>query len=95
MITDALSSATAGLTKERQRAILQPFILIVQLVSATLLWRHNVVDRIVLHNYLLLIGPVMCGSWLGARVFRAFTHDSFIRVAMGLTALCGLSLVFR
>jgi uncharacterized membrane protein YfcA len=83
------------MTKEHQRAVLQPFILIVQLVSGTLLWWRNAVDPVVLQNYALLIGPVICGSWLGARVFHAFSHQLFARVAMGLTAACGIALMFK
>lgn len=85
----------SGLTMQRQRAILQPFILIVQLVSAALLWRHRFVDSSVLRNYLVLIVPVISGSWLGARVSRALTHETFVRIAMALTVLSGLSLVLR
>ena len=87
--------AACGMTKERQRAVLQPFILIIQLSSGILLWQRNAVDQVVLHNYALLIGPVIGGSWLGARVFHAFTHRAFVRVAMGLTAGCGLALMFK
>jgi uncharacterized membrane protein YfcA len=87
--------AACGMTKERQRSVLQPFILIIQLSSGIFLWQHGVVDDVVMHNYALLIGPVICGAWLGARAFHAFTHQSFVRVAMGLTAACGLALMFK
>ncbi|MGA3398342.1 MAG: sulfite exporter TauE/SafE family protein [Acetobacteraceae bacterium] len=87
--------AACGMTKERQRAVMQPFILIIQLSSGILLWQRNAIDHVVMQNYALLIGPVICGSWLGTRVFRAFTHQAFVRVAMGVTAAGGLALMFK
>ncbi len=84
-----------GVSKERQRAELQPFILIVQLTSTLLLWRHGRLDRAVFDTYLVLLGPVIAGAWLGALTFRAVSTDGFVRMALGLTAASGIALMLR
>jgi hypothetical protein len=87
--------AARGLSKERQRAVLQPFILIVQLTSGVLLWRHGTLDRTVVDTYLSLSGSVVAGTALGACVFRAVSTESFMRVTLGLTAASGIALMLR
>ena len=84
-----------GLSKERQRAALQPFIMIVQLASAVLLWRHGRLDHAVFDTYLLLLGPVIAGACLGALTFRAVSTEGFVRIALGLTAASGIVLMLR
>jgi uncharacterized membrane protein YfcA len=84
-----------GLPKERQRAVLQPFILIVQLTLAVLLWRHGRLDRAVFDTYLLLLGPVIAGAHLGAWTFRAVSTEGFVRIALSLTVVSGVALMLR
>lgn len=87
--------AAHGLSKERQRAVLQPFIMIMQLISGVLLWRHGTLDRAMFDTYLLLSGPVIAGAWLGACSFRAASTEGFMRIALGLTAASGIALMLR
>ncbi len=84
-----------GLPKEHQRAVLQPFIVVVQLASAVLLWRHGRLDRAVFDTYLLLLAPVIAGAWIGALTFRAVSTGAFVRIALGLTAASGIALMLR
>jgi uncharacterized membrane protein YfcA len=84
-----------GLPKERQRAVLQPFIMIVQLASGVLLWRHGRLDQAVFDTYPLLLGPLIGGAWLGALTFRAVSTEGFVRVALGLTAASGIALMLH
>lgn len=87
--------AARGMSKEHQRAVLQPFILVVQLASAVLLWHRGTLDRTVFDTYLLLCGPVVGGTWLGACAFRAVSSQGFLRIALGLTAASGVALMLR
>jgi uncharacterized protein len=89
----ALWCAICGLPKENQRALLQPYIVVAQLISGSLLWSYGGLDPIVMRLFAVLLAPIIAGSWLGAHIFRQFSNEVFVRAAMMLTLIGGIVMV--
>ena len=91
----ALWCVICGLRKDHQRALLQPYIVVAQLISGCLLWRYGRLDPAVMHCFLILLAPIVIGSLLGAHVFRRFTSEMFVRAAILVTLLGGLVIMIE
>jgi uncharacterized membrane protein YfcA len=91
----ALWCAICGLPKDHQRALLQPYIVVAQLISGCLLWRYGSLDPAVTHSFVILLAPIAAGSLLGAHIFRRFTNEMFVRAAMLITLFGGLAMVME
>ena len=91
----ALWCAICGLPKDHQRALLQPYIVVAQLISGSLLWRYGSLNSVVAQSFAILLVPIIAGSLLGAHIFRRFTNKLFVRAAMLATLIGGLAMVME
>jgi uncharacterized membrane protein YfcA len=89
----AIWCARRGWTKEYQRAITQPYVLVMQALSLALLWRLGAVDPSVLVSYLELLGPLILGIAVGVTVFKALPTRLLARAVVALAAMSGLALL--
>jgi uncharacterized membrane protein YfcA len=89
----ALWCSLRGLGAAAQRAIVQPYILAAQLVSATLLLSCGVLDTASATACLEFAPVLIAGNWLGGVLFARTPLVAFNRITMTLLALCGIALI--
>ncbi len=86
-----------GWTKERQRALYQPFILVVQVAALLLLMlvHPTTAERISvgLHSF-LFVPPMLLGTSIGITLFRRLSDGHFGVIVNVLLIASGLSLLF-
>jgi uncharacterized membrane protein YfcA len=92
-VLPAIWCARRGWTKEYQRAITQPYVLVMQALSLALLWRLGAVEPSMLVTYLKLVGPLILGTAVGVTVFKALPTRLLTRAVVALAALSGLALL--
>jgi uncharacterized membrane protein YfcA len=82
-----------GLTKEEARARIQPFVTVMQIITAISLALGGFVTRET--GWILLTGlpPLLLGSWLGLKAFNIIPAQGFRLVLVGLLFLSGISLL--
>jgi uncharacterized protein len=85
-----------GWTKAEQRAIYQPFILIMQIATLALLGiaRPSHGDK-ASAELLLYIVPAIAGTHLGLRIFRSLSQSQFDRVVNLFLIVSGVALTFK
>ena len=82
-----------GWTKERQRAIYQPFILVMQVLVLALLHRHtSVVASAELPIY---VAAALGATYFGLRVFQRLTNRQFAVTVNALLLCSGVALLGR
>lgn len=92
--TVALWLGMKGWDKTAQRALCQPFILAMQLVTLVLLPRHGA--AVVIDPLALLCLPVsLLGTWCGMRLFRGLTDRQFGSAVTALLGFAGLGMLLR
>ena len=80
--------------KRQQRAIYQPFILGMQIVTLLVLALASPTD--VMHLELLhYIAPAVLGSYLGLRAFSMLSTAQFNKVVSGLLLLSGIAMLLK
>jgi uncharacterized membrane protein YfcA len=83
------------LPKAQNRAIVQPYIIMSQLFSLSILWWHHQLGA----NYLLLLAltlpAVLPGTFGGVMLYRRISDVNFRRVSFFLLGLSGLSLLLK
>jgi uncharacterized membrane protein YfcA len=86
-----------GWDKERQRAMYQPFILVMQ-VSAiavlTLLRPHGAIAPSLVLSSMVYLPAMLCGTMLGMTYFRRLNERQFFWAVNMLLIVSGVSLVF-
>jgi uncharacterized membrane protein YfcA len=83
-----------GFEKERQRAIVQPFILINQLAAVTILSFSRPVAVVSLET-IQYAAPAILGACAGLCIFRRLNTGAFNRVAGGALAIAGLLMALK
>jgi uncharacterized membrane protein YfcA len=81
-----------GFSKERQRSIVQPFILINQLVTLAALSAFNPVGSLSA-DLLLYAAPAILGAYFGLRLFEKLSTANFNRVVGAFLFLAGAATV--
>ena len=82
-----------GLEKHEQRGIVQPFILIMQIVTLLYFSRLGIVASGTLTAYLLCMPALLAGTWLGLRMFAAVDEAVFRRIVLVLLLASGTALL--
>lgn len=85
-----------GWTKDQQRGVYQPFILVMQVLALALIWlmpsAHGPDGGITLSTLLYVPGALL-GTWCGIAIFRRLTDIQFARVVNLLLIVSGLGLL--
>jgi|SRR5665213_539125 len=92
-VVPALWCAWHGLSKERQRAIMQPFILVMQLASLISLAAWGSIGGSLLNDYGMLLLPLLVGVGGGVTCFHFFPSRIVTRAVLSLVTLSGLALL--
>jgi len=92
-VVPALWCAWHGLSKERQRAIMQPFILVMQLASLISLTVWGSLGRSLLNDYGMVLMPLLIGVGGGVACFHFFPSRFVTRAVLSLVTLSGLALL--
>lgn len=95
--TVVIWSGLRQLHKSESRAIVQPFIFVLQIVSLVLLAIKR--PEIFSHTYwmllLITVPVVLPGTFLGVRLYRSLSDINFRRVTFMLLGLSGFSLLVK
>jgi uncharacterized membrane protein YfcA len=86
----------AGITKERQRAVVQPFVLTMQIITVVeyALSGKGISNDLLLFN--LISMPIVLASTLfGVWVFQRIQEHIFRKLVLILLFLSGVSLIFK
>lgn len=93
-VVPALWCAWHGFSKERQRAIMQPFILMMQLGSLVSLTVWGSLGGSLLNDYGMVLLPLLIGVGSGVACFHFFPSSVVTRAVLLLVTLSGLALLF-
>jgi uncharacterized membrane protein YfcA len=83
-----------GWGKEQQRAIFQPYILVMQLLALAFLERRAPTG-LTLTSLLALVPVALLAAHLGVAVFRKLTNKQFNRLVYCLLIVAGASLFLK
>jgi uncharacterized membrane protein YfcA len=78
-----------------QRAIYQPFNLIVLVAASAGMSLSGAIDRNVPTVAALCLPPTLAGAWLGARVYTGVSEETFRKVVLLLLLVSGLILIVQ
>jgi uncharacterized membrane protein YfcA len=86
-----------GLNKADIRNITQPYILVLQLISLSILalTRHAIFDMQFWLLWALTLPAVLLGTWTGVTLYRRFSEVNFRRAVLILLLVSGVSLVVK
>jgi uncharacterized membrane protein YfcA len=93
-VVPAIWCAVRGLDKESQRAVIQPYIMAVQLASLAALWYRETLRADFFHQYVVCLVPLLCGIGVGVEVFHLMSSKSATRAALSVAAASGIGLLF-
>jgi uncharacterized membrane protein YfcA len=82
-----------GLPKDQQRAVVQPFILAMQVFALALLAATASIPPAVPRHFLIALPMLVAGSWLGLVAFRKVDDRMFRRAVLALLIASGLALI--
>ena len=82
-----------GLSKERQRAIVQPYITTLQIFALTVMASRGGLSPDLALQLVLYLPALAAGAWLGVVIFRRINHALFRRVVLALLLVSGLVLI--
>lgn len=92
-VVPALWCAWRGLNKEQQRALMQPYILAMQLASLASLTMWGSLGRALLSDYTVVLVPLLIGVSCGVACFHFFSSAIVTRAVLLLVTLSGLVLL--
>ena len=92
-VIPALWCAWRGLGKEQQRAIMQPFILLMQVASITSLTARGSLSGSLLNDYVIIVLPLLIGVGGGVACFHLCSSTIVTRAVLSLVTLSGLALL--
>lgn len=82
-----------GWTKDEQRGVFQPFILIIQSIALIALGGAGVVTVETGLAFLICLPAVLLGTWLGHKLYRRIDDQQFRRIVLLLLLMSGVMLV--
>jgi len=94
-VAPAIWSSWQGLSKESQRAILQPYILTMQCFSLVSLAILGEFTREIPGHYAAVLAPLLLGVASGVACFRMVSSDSMTRTVLSLVTVSGIALLLR
>jgi len=92
-VVPALWCTWRGLSKEQQRAIMQPFILVMQVTSLALLTTWGSLSGSLLNDYATVFLPLLIGVGGGVACFHLCSSRIVTRAVLSLVTLSGLALL--
>ena len=81
-----------GLSKEDQRGIVQPFILVMQVATLLYFSRLGIMNAVTWQLYIWCVPVVVAGTWLGVSLFNRIDENRFRRVVLLFLLICGATL---
>ncbi|HEV2188521.1 MAG TPA: sulfite exporter TauE/SafE family protein [Stellaceae bacterium] len=93
-VVPAVWCAWRGLSKEQQRAMMQPYILAMQLASLVSLTAWGSLGAPLLDDYTVVLMPLMIGVGCGVACFHFFSSAMVTRAVLLFVAVSGLVLLF-
>jgi uncharacterized membrane protein YfcA len=82
-----------GLPKERQRGLIQPYILIMQVATIAYFSGVGIMTSETLLVSLVCAPVVLAGTWLGLRLYRRFSDAEFRQLVLVVLLVCGAMLL--
>jgi hypothetical protein len=82
-----------GWNKDEQRAVYQPYILVMQLAALLWLGASGSITRASLVAFAVILLPFLAGIALGLRLYARVNDAQFRRIVLGLLLVSGLILV--
>ena len=82
-----------GWDKDEQRAVFQPYILVMQALALACLWAAGRIDREAVTVFALCAPAMAVGVWLGLRLYRRVDDRLFRRIVLWLLLGSGLTLI--
>jgi uncharacterized membrane protein YfcA len=82
-----------GFTKDVQRGIVQPFILVMQIATISYFSHLGILTSSTISSYLVCVPAVLFGTWLGLRLFAHIDDAAFRRVVLIFLIVSGASLI--
>lgn len=82
-----------GLPFGRQRAIFQPFNMVVLTVASLLMAWEGRLDGAVLQVAVLVLPLTLAGAWIGGKLYRRIEEKAVIRIVLVLLFLSGMVLI--
>jgi uncharacterized membrane protein YfcA len=82
-----------GLPKDRQRGLIQPFILIMQVATIAYFSGVGILSVETLLVSLVCAPVVLAGTWLGLRLYRSFSDAEFRQLVLVVLLICGAMLL--
>jgi uncharacterized membrane protein YfcA len=82
-----------GLSKERQRGLIQPFIVVMQIATIAYFSGIGIMTAETLLVSLVCAPAILIGTWLGLRLYRRFDDGEFRRLVLVMLLVCGAMLV--
>lgn len=92
-VVPALWCAWRGLSKGQQRAIMQPYILAMQLASLTSLTAWGSLGGELLDDYAVILVPLLIGVGCGVSCFHFFSSVIVTRAVLSIVTLSGVALL--
>ncbi len=79
--------------KAEIRAVLQPFNVVILLVTSTMLWMRGAYDSTTVTAFLIALPASLFAAQVGLLVFRRVSDSVFRRLLIGLSLVLGLALL--
>jgi uncharacterized protein len=92
-VAPAIWCAARGLNKESQRAVTQPFIMLVQLESILLLSARGVVNVSLAETYVTFLAPLLVGISIGVAIFTTISSRLATQAVLSIVAASGVVLL--
>lgn len=92
----ALPTMWAGLRgwpKDEQRAVFQPFILLIQFLTLVWMEVQGTITLPALVSFLVCVPAMLAGLWLGLRLYGRVDERGFRRIVLWLLLVSGITLV--
>jgi uncharacterized protein len=84
-----------GLSKEEQRGVVQPYILLMQIATLAYLAQHGVLTAGSMYTYIGCAPAALLGASLGLRLFRRIDDATFRRVVLIILLASGAMLIAK
>ncbi len=82
-----------GMPKDRQRGLVQPYIMAMQLLALAIMLSHNALSKDILLHLALSLPALAIGAALGVMMFRRISDALFRRIVLTLLLVAGLTFV--
>ncbi len=92
-VVPAIWCAARGLSKHKQRAITQPYIIGMQIASLVSLLSFGKFDSCLVREYFYFLFPLLAGVGIGVVVFQTLSSSTATRMIMSVIAISGVVLL--